>query len=112
VPCATIVGDRPPPLPTPDPDDDRGGRPYHGEGARRAGPLSQGVTSTRGDLPMRQLSWTSKSFYLSGLVMILASFGLIAVATVATSSNPHVEARLAYLTAILQATGVMITGGL
>ena len=58
------------------------------------------------------MGWSSKMFWTAGVVMLLASFGLIAVAAVATSSTAGVENRLTYLSALVLAAAVLITSGL
>lgn len=61
---------------------------------------------------MRQVVWTSRTFYSGGLVMFLCAFALIAVSAVAVAANPSVEARLVSIANMLQAAALMITGGL
>jgi hypothetical protein len=61
---------------------------------------------------VQRFAWTSRLFYITGLVMLLCAFVMIAVSAVAGATNPSIEIKLVSLTSMLQAVGLMITGGL
>ena len=58
------------------------------------------------------MGWSSRMFWAAGGVMMLAAVALIAAAAVATSDGTTVESRLTFLTAVVMASAVLVTGGL
>jgi hypothetical protein len=65
-----------------------------------------------GAISVRRYVWTSRLFYITGLVMLLGAFVMIAISAVAGTTNRNIETQMVSTRGMLQAVGLLITGGL